>query len=173
MSGRNLSKSRNPTFSLDPWRHWDPESGWRSHSCCIDAIRIPIFGLHLSFPPAALDLLDYWALGCCYREPPDSLLGDAGMVAGQVPGAGLNQRGIKLGKRVIHTCCVRAKLLPSWLTLCGPTDCSSPGSSVHTILQARIMEWVAMPSSRESFHPGIKPVYQPTLAGGFFTTSAI
>ena len=41
MSGRNLSKSRNPTSSLDPWRHWDPESGWRSHSCCIDAVRIP------------------------------------------------------------------------------------------------------------------------------------
>ena len=32
-------------------------------------------------------------------------------------------------------------------TLCDPMDCSAPGSSVHGILQARILEWVAMPSS--------------------------
>ena len=35
-------------------------------------------------------------------------------------------------------------------TLCNPMDCSLPGSSVHGILQAKILEWVAMPSSRES-----------------------
>ena len=34
-------------------------------------------------------------------------------------------------------------------TLGDPTDCSPPGSSVHGILQARILEWVAVPSSRE------------------------
>ena len=38
-------------------------------------------------------------------------------------------------------------------TLCDPLDCSLPGSSVHGILQARILEWVAMPSSRESSWP--------------------
>ena len=36
------------------------------------------------------------------------------------------------------------------LTLCDPMVCSPPGSSVHEILQARILEWVAMPSSRRS-----------------------
>ena len=35
------------------------------------------------------------------------------------------------------------------LTLHNPMDCSTPDSSVHGILQARILEWVAMPSSRE------------------------
>ena len=35
-------------------------------------------------------------------------------------------------------------------------DCSPPGSSVHGILQARILEWIATPSSRESFGPGIE-----------------
>ena len=35
-------------------------------------------------------------------------------------------------------------------TLCNPAVCSQPGSSVHGILQARILEWVAMPSSRGS-----------------------
>ena len=39
------------------------------------------------------------------------------------------------------------------LTLCNPMDCSLPDSSVHGILQARILEWVAMPSSRGSFQP--------------------
>ena len=39
------------------------------------------------------------------------------------------------------------------LTLCNPMDCSPPGSSVHGILLARILEWVAMPSSRGSSQP--------------------
>ena len=38
----------------------------------------------------------------------------------------------------------------SCLTLCNPMDCSPPGSSVYGIIQARILEWVAMPSSRDS-----------------------
>ena len=42
-----------------------------------------------------------------------------------------------------------AKLLQSCLTLCDHMDCSPPGSSVHGILQARIPEWIAMPSSRD------------------------
>ena len=37
-----------------------------------------------------------------------------------------------------------AKLLQLCLTLCNPMDCSPPGSSVHGILQARILEWVAI-----------------------------
>ena len=39
-------------------------------------------------------------------------------------------------------------------TLCNPVDCSPPGSSVHGILQARILEWVAIPFSRESSQAG-------------------
>ena len=46
--------------------------------------------------------------------------------------------------------CVCAKSLQSCPTLCSPMDCSSPGSSVHGILQARILEWVAIPSSTGS-----------------------
>ena len=38
--------------------------------------------------------------------------------------------------------------------LCNPTDCSPPGSSVHEFLQARILKWVAMPSSRWASQPG-------------------
>ena len=44
----------------------------------------------------------------------------------------------------------RAKSLQSCLTLCNPMDYSPPGSSVRGILQARMLEWVAAPSSRGS-----------------------
>ena len=49
--------------------------------------------------------------------------------------------------------CMRAKSLQSCLTLCDSMDCSPPGSSVHGILQARILEWVAAPSSRGASQP--------------------
>ena len=47
-------------------------------------------------------------------------------------------------------------------------------AKLHGILQARILEWVGMPSSRGHPDPGIKPtsVMSPALAGGFFTVSA-
>ena len=44
----------------------------------------------------------------------------------------------------------------SCLTLCNPTDCSPPGSSVHGIFQARILEWVAI-SPGDLPDPGIEP----------------
>ena len=47
-------------------------------------------------------------------------------------------------------CCLVAKLCP---TLCNPMDCSPPGSSVHGISQARIMEWVSISSPRGSSWP--------------------
>ena len=51
---------------------------------------------------------------------------------------------------IVQKLCVLAKLLQSFPILCNSMDCSPPGSSVHGILQARILEWVAMPSSRGS-----------------------
>ena len=62
-----------------------------------------------------------------------------------------------------------SKSLQSSLTLWDPMDYSLPGSSVHGILQARILEWVAMPFSRGSSWPGIELVslVSPALAGRF------
>ena len=51
---------------------------------------------------------------------------------------------------------------------CNPMDCSTPGSSVHGISQARILEWGIIPFSRDLPNPGIEPT-SPAL-GGFFTT---
>ena len=67
-----------------------------------------------------------------------------------------------LGRAVL---CVVAQ---SCLTLCNTEDCSPPGSSVHGILQARILEWVAMPSSRGSSQPRDRAQVS-RIAGGFFT----
>ena len=52
---------------------------------------------------------------------------------------------------------MKVKVTQSCPTLCYPMDCSLPGSSVHGILQARILEWVAIPFSRDLPHSGIKP----------------
>ena len=71
---------------------------------------------------------------------------------------------------------VHAKLFQSCPTPCDPMDCSPSGSSVHGILQARLLQWVSMPSmhSGDLPDPGIKPMslLSLALAGGFFTTSA-
>ena len=52
-------------------------------------------------------------------------------------------------------------------------DCSPPGSSILGVLQARILEWVAIPSG-DLPHPVSEPtsLLSLALAGGFFTTSA-
>ena len=60
------------------------------------------------------------------------------------------------------------KVTQSCPTFCDPMDCSLPGSSVHEILQARILEWVAVPFSRGSSKPRDWTQVSCT-AGGFFT----
>ena len=69
--------------------------------------------------------------------------------------------------------CVHAKSLQLCLTLCDPMDCSPSGSSIHGILQARILKWVAMPPLEDLPDPGTKPkcLMSPTLTGGFFITA--
>ena len=71
-------------------------------------------------------------------------------------------------------CCVFVLNCSSqvWL-FCDPMGCSPPGPSVHEILQAIKLEWIAMPSSRDVPNPGVKPMSltSPALAGRFFTTS--
>ena len=68
--------------------------------------------------------------------------------------------------------CIHAHSCP---TLCDPIDCSLPGSSVYGISQARIVEWVAISSSRDLPDPGIEPLLlmSPAMTGRFFTTDAI
>ena len=60
-----------------------------------------------------------------------------------------NARG---GGRTLRSTCV-CSVTQSCPALCDPMDCSPPGSSVHGTFQARILEWVASPSSRGSSQP--------------------
>ena len=65
---------------------------------------------------------------------------------------------------------VKVKMLVAQLclTLCDPMDCSLPGSSVHGILQARILEWVAISFSRGTSRPRDQ-TQDSYIAGEFFT----
>ena len=79
----------------------------------------------------------------------------------------------------IDSCYMRSKWsesvnCSSFLTLCDPMDCSLLGSSVHGILQARILEWVAIPFSRGSSRPRDWTHLSNVscITGRFFTTGA-
>ena len=65
--------------------------------------------------------------------------------------------------------CLRAKLLQSCLTFCDPVNCSLPGSSVHGILQARLLEWIAIPFCRESAWTRVQTQVS-CISGRFFTS---
>ena len=61
----------------------------------------------------------------------------------------------------------------SCVSLCDPMEYSPPGSSVHGILQARILEWIAMPSSKGSWTQGLNlHLLFSALAGRLFTWEA-
>ena len=73
----------------------------------------------------------------------------------------------------LYTCVyVFLCLVAQWcMTLCYPMDCSSSGSSVHGVSQARILEWVAISFSRGSSRPRDQTFIScvSCIAGGFFT----
>ena len=78
------------------------------------------------------------------------------------------ESSFKLTRSLFVLCLAAQSCLPP----CDPMDCSPPGSSVHGILQARILEWVAMPSSRGSSQPRDR-THVSCLAGGFFITGPL
>ena len=65
----------------------------------------------------------------------------------------LGTNRLKFGQIESHRRSVLMLSTQSCPTLCDPVDWSPPGSSVHRMLQARTLEWVAMPSSRGSSQP--------------------
>ena len=96
-----------------------------------------------------------------------------------MPGLSLILKGIllwvKYYQTALHVMRPNVRLSHfSHIWLCDPMDCSLPGSSIDGILQARILEWVAKPFSRESSRLGIEPssLMSPALAGWFFTIRA-
>ena len=64
--------------------------------------------------------------------------------------------------------CVCVQFAQSYLTPCSPMDCSPPGSPVHGISQARILDWVVIPAGN-LLDPGIEPT-SLVSASRLFTT---
>ena len=77
----------------------------------------------------------------------------------------------KVGRKRTSHLLLHAKSLQLCVTLWDPVDCSPPGSSVHKILQARILEWVAISFSRGSSQPRDRTQVScgSYTAGRFFT----
>ena len=70
---------------------------------------------------------------------------------------------------IIHLGMCACPVTKSCLSLCDPMDCSPPGSSIQGTLQARTLEWVAMPSSRGS-SPPMDQTRVSCIECGFFTS---
>ena len=71
-----------------------------------------------------------------------------------VNGAGTLEKSLAVPQKKLNTelpCVLHAKSVQECPTLCNTMDCSLPGSAVYGILQARLLEWVAGPSSRGLF----------------------
>ena len=76
---------------------------------------------------------------------------------------------------MVCSCCCVCSVAQLCLSLCDPTDCSLPGSSIHGISQARMLEWVAVSFPRGSSQPRDQTCvsWVSALAGGFFTTEPL
>ena len=81
---------------------------------------------------------------------------DRGAWCAAVHGVAKSRTRLSNWTTIYMECCgvLDTQLCP---TLCDPTDCSLPGSSLHGILQARILEWIIISFSRDLPDPGIKP----------------
>ena len=90
-----------------------------------------------------------------------------------MPKPNKNGRELQTNLTCIYTCKNLTEILvlvaQSCPTLCDPMDCSLPGSSVHKIFQARILEWVAISFSRDLPNPGIEPG-SPAFQGDALTS---
>ena len=86
-----------------------------------------------------------------------------------IPVRGPNRICFQIGLvKCMHACSVAQ----SYLTLCDHMDYSPPGSSVHGILQARILDWVAVSSCRVSSQPRDQTCISLLIGRPFFMTSA-
>ena len=110
-----------------------------------------------NLPANAGDVGSFPGLG---RFPGKGNATHSSVLAWRIPWAGepgrLQSTGSQDSDMTEHMWVLCAKSLQSCLTLCDPMDCSLPGSSVHGILQARILEWIAVPCCRRSSDSGIK-----------------
>ena len=144
------------------WLSWHPMLAdllpiqWSSS----EVLTITHTGLfHVSSSPICYSESDSTGAGRCFRDVWSSFHTD--------------RWSISYGSVLVSSACVRV-CTQYCLTLWDPMDCSPLVSSVHQIIQARMLDWVATPSSRGSSRPmDQKCLTSPALTGGIFTISAI
>ena len=112
---------------------------------CVWLFETPWTVAHQALPSMGFSRQEYWG-GLPFPSP------------GHLPNPGIEPRltaymqtlpSEPQGKsHITYICCI--SIAQSCLTLWDPMDCSPPVSSIHGILQARILEWVAIPFSRGS-----------------------
>ena len=99
------------------------------------------------------------------RVGPASLLPSSPIDIWVQPLEACSQKSFQL---LMSTTSSKVLVAQSYLVLCNPMFCSPPRSSLHGILQARILEWVAIPFSRGSSWPSDQTCIS-CMAGSFFT----
>ena len=130
----------------------------RIFSCNMKTLRIIACGIHIPDQGSNPGPL-HWEHGVLATGP-------LGQSLTRIFDWGMNTRAGR--DPFVYMCVLVAQ---SCLSLCDPMDCSPTGFSVHGILQARILEWVAIPFSRGSSWPRDQTLVS-CVAGRFFTTWA-
>ena len=135
----------------------------------------PLVFLPLLLSTLCQSLIRAWMYGteefmCLYQW---CCSGNSPVSSHQVPIAALPLDGQRPLEQAAHLSFhfLRRSQSLSCVRLCDPMDCSLPGSSVHGILQARILEWVAFPFSRGPSPPRDQ-IQVSCIAGRFFTVRA-
>ena len=129
---------------------------------CVQLFATPWTAAHQAPPSMGFSRQEYWS-GLPFPSP------------GDLPNPGIELRSPALQADALTSEPQSLKkmkvLVTQRLTFCDPMDCSSPGSSIHGILQAGIVNWVAIPFSRGSSQPRDQtPV--SCITGRFFTVGA-
>ena len=117
---------------------------------CVQLLQLHGLGTYQAPLSMGFSRQEYWS-GYPFPSPGD--LPDPGIKPGS-PALQLDSLPTELqGKPVCVCVCMYVLVAQLCLTLCTPLDCSPPGSSVHGILQERILEWVVIPFSSRSSPP--------------------
>ena len=138
---------------------------------CIQLLATPWTLAHQSPLSMGFSKQEYWSGFPC--PPPGDLL-NPGIKPKSLVYPALQEDSLRLeptGKSNQSLSAQFSSVAQSCSTLCNPMDYSLPGSSVHGILQARILEWVAMTSSRGALQPRDQTQVScvSCIAGRFFT----
>ena len=125
----NLNRTKRPTSTVKEFPAWMPLN-WVTGSSWISNLLASELELHHQLSKLRLECTIHTYTHISRSRPSKNIIHDDGEL------------------KIIS--CVHAQLLQLCLTLCDPMDYSPTGSSVHEILQSKLLEWIGVPSSKGS-----------------------